>query len=488
MRYPHNAIETRTDSGWLRRFMQIIICLVPSLFLFAFGTNIALSLIDTIVIYVMLALLAIILGAVAANKLQNHCHGIFVFLAALALRLLCLKFWQFEPLSDCKLGFDASLALAESPIGGWHEIMQQNTYYYETWAMHTPYVLYQTLAMKLLGSSVLSIQIFNCFFSALSCYYTYKIAYALYSKRNVALFASLLLAVNPTCLLSSAFIVNQHGSTALMLGSLYHIIFAPRKSQSANIVLGSVFLALAQLMRPEMYVVLLAYICYNIYLLICDFSKKNLLEAVKNTVIFVAVFFAIIAAADFILQATGLTNASITDSKLNYKLMIGLNQETNGKFLDADYPLAGDDQAVNALLASRLSSPLETVMLFFKKWLFQFSSYNYWWLQAYKGGPARQMFIAEGFEPLLQGYMMFILFGAGVSTLKNFYRHKRIFALLNIIFIGYLCCFALMEVQQRYVYLLIPVFTLYAAPSLITIPERIKNIFSKNESEEVNRG
>ena len=486
MRYPHNAIDSK--GTLFQKFTQIIIFLVPSLFLLTFGTHIALSLTDTIIIYVFLALTAILSGAVLANKLEKRCHGIFIFLLALALRLLCLKFWQMTPLSDCKLGFDASLSLAEYGLGEWADIMQQNTYYYETWAMHVPYVLYQAFAMKILGNSIVSIQIFNCFFSALSCYYTYKIAYALYSKRNIALFAGLLLAINPTSLLMSAFIVNQHGSTALMLGSLYYIIFAPRKKVLTNIVLGGVFLGFAQLMRPEMYIVLIAYICYNIYLLICDFSKKNLMENIKNVLIFTAVFFIIIIWADFTLQGLGLTNTSITESNLNYKLMIGLNQETEGRFLDADYLLAGNDEAVDALLQSRLSSPAETLMLFFKKWLFQFSSYNYWWLQADKGGPARQMFIEEGFEPLLQGYMMFILLGAGIASLKSSYRRKRIFALLNIIFIGYLASFALMEVQQRYVYMMVPIFTIYASSALINVPDKIKNIFTKDESEEKNHG
>ncbi len=461
-------------SKYLNKFMGLVLFFIPCVFLFVFGTHIFFTMNETWVVYT--AIVAVVIAAIgyAAARLPQKLHLPICFVPALALRFLCLVIWQIEPLSDCKLGYDISYALSNARIGQWSGIMAESTYYYKTWCMHVPFILYQTFCMNIFGDSIVSIQIFNCLFSAISCIMAYKIAEAVYKKKDIALAAGLLMAVNPTCLLMSAFLVNQHVSTAMLLVSVYFILAKPCKKDISNTLWSAVFLAFGQLMRPEMHIVVIAYVCFNVYLCISKPSRRAVATAVRNVLIFVVIFFLIISVTDAVLKGFGMIEGSITQSNLKYKLMIGLNQETEGRFLDSDYLLAGDDAAVEKLLKERLSSVPETVMLFFKKWVFQFSSYNYWWLQADKGGAARQMFINEGFEPLLQSFMMFILLAAAVQCLKNYFKPQDGFAYMNIIFIGYLCSFALIEVQQRYTYMLIPVFTVLGAKVLPDIPKKIK--------------
>jgi len=106
----------------------------------------------------------------------------------------------------------------------------------------------------------------------------------------------------------------------------------------------------------------------------------------------------------------------------------------------------------------------------YKKLLFQFSSYNYWWIKADKGGNLRQYVTDNAFDPILQTYMLLILFFAFLNTI--FKRNDKEAMLLYIIFIGFLMTFAIIEVQERYSYLMIFLFTILGSNFISSIVHR----------------
>ena len=67
------------------------------------------------------------------------------------------------------------------------------------------------------------------------------------------------------------------------------------------------------------------------------------------------------------------------------------------------------------------------------------------------------------FEPLTQSYMFFTMLLFLAASVRTFRDTDRRLALLYIILIGYLCAFALIEVQQRYAYITIPAVTILAS-------------------------
>ncbi len=477
--YRNTLLDTESyrKSCPVSKMMQAVIFAVSAFFLLVFSMHIFKSTQPSGVFYSLLMLafqLILILLTQKFGGTKFDCGAIF--LIAFLFRFICLLSWPIPPMSDSLYGFEVSTMLDQTPIGKWHEVFKSQDYYYLTWCMHVPYIVYQSLCMKLFGGTLFSIQIVNVLFSALSCVWVTKITMALFKDKKLACLAGILLAFNPTCLLTAAFLVNQHISTCLMLAALYIFIAQPFKKTWVNAIAFGVVLALSHLMRPEMQVVLMAVCCFLIYMVFSAIKNKKavLKKLALSILVSVVSFFAVVILTDVLFSSIGWIGGSIQSGNLDYKLAVGLNQETNGKFLDADYPLAADREASRALLESRLSNLPRTLMLFAKKWVFQFSSYNYWWLQAEKGGATRQMFISEAFEPLLQSYMMFILFAAFLTAMKHLSKRNYVLTLLYIIFIGYLCAFALIEVQQRYTYMLIPIYTILASVSLQQLPTWIK--------------
>ena len=393
-----------------------------------------------------------------------------IFIIAFSARLVFLKGWPITPLSDSADAYRFSAQLSAASVKRWHEVFAANPYYCEVWPMHVPYVIFQTVCMRVLGDSLFSIQIVNVFFSSLTCVFAAMCAEGLSGSRRAGILAGLLMAFNVTALFMSSFVVNQHIAACFFTASLYLIIKEPVKGRVLNYVFSGILLAASQLMRPEMYIVVIAVLCMFVHGIIAkrasgkqEVSKQYLAGAAAKFLCFLAAFFAVMNLANAALLQLRWVDNSIMDSKLLYKLMVGLNQETEGRFQDADYPLAADEEAVKAVLRERLAGPAATAKLMIKKLCFQFSSYNYWWLQADKGGAARQFVTRHMFEPLTQSYMFFTMLLFLAASVRAFQNTDRRLSLLYIILIGYLCAFALIEVQQRYSYITIPVVTVLAS-------------------------
>ena len=451
----------------LKKTLHILLLIFPTMMLFCFTIYMGRNAFSWL--YTPLTMLLIFLIAYFAPKLKIPYAPLLIFITALILRLICLKYWTINPLSDAKQGLEFSMQLANAKISDWNIVFSQSDYYYNVWPMHSPHKIYQTLALFMFGKNIYSIQLLNVMFSALSCVFTYLIAKALFSEK-AGLTAGFLMVFNPTALLFSALLVNQHPSTTFCLAALFVYLKKPCKSHWLNIIISALLLTISQLLRPEMYIVLIAIFCYEIYLA----AMENLdYRKILGFLAYCVVFFLLLLAVDKALMSAGWINNSILNSNLKYKIAVGQNQATEGRFLDSDYPLAGDEEALDRLLIERLSPPKETLILMYKKLLFQFSSYNYWWLQADKGGNLRQYILNNAFDPVLQSYMMIIMLFALLNTI--FKRNKKENALLHIIFIGFLISFALMEVQQRYAYLFVYIFTIWGSNFMSASIERLKS-------------
>ncbi len=418
---------------------------------------------------ITLANLLLVLGIVLVSGRNRSRWGLWlwaVFAVALALRMVFINIWQITPASDCEMAFELSGVLAKTPLAGWHETFAANRYYYDVWPMHVPFVIFQTLCIKLLGNSVVSVQIVNMIFSSLTCVFIALCAEGLTDSKRVGKIAGMFMAFNITTLFMACFLVNQHVSTCFFMAAVCMIIKKPFKHTSVNHILGGILLGIGHLMRPEMYIILIAVLCMLVYEIVrCCAQKKYkpVAGVLFRCLCFTAAFFAVLCTVNSALLNLRWVDNSIMESKLEYKLMIGLNQETEGRFRDEDYPLAANDLAVKEVLRERLSGPVDTAVLMIKKLCFQFSSYNYWWLQADKGGSIRQFVINNIFEPVTQGYMLFMILFAFLASIKTYKNTDVRLLLLYTVYIGFLCAFALMEVQQRYAYITIPPVTVFGA-------------------------
>lgn len=412
----------------------------------------------------------LVICAIPASKYKTEKWGLWlisIFIMAFVSRLVFIKIWPITPLSDCEMMYKFSEQLSSTAISNWHEAFAANKYYYDVWPMHVPFVIFQTICIRLFGHSIFSIQLVNMFFSALTCVFVAICAEGLSKSKRVGIIAGLFMTFNVTTLFMASFLVNQHVSTSFFVASVCVLIKKPFKKAPLNYILSGILLAIGHLMRPEMYIVVIAVWCMLIYEMIRQCLVKTQLKSILlvaiRGVVFTLAFSLVLNFANSVLMGMRWVDNSIIESKLGYKFMIGLNQETEGRFKDSDYPLAANDLAVKEVLQERISPPLATAKLMIKKLCFQFSSYNYWWLQADKGGNLRQFVINHIFEPITQAYMFLIMLLALIALIKMIRCTDKRLSLLYIVYIGYLCAFAFMEVQQRYAYITIPVVTVLAA-------------------------
>jgi len=333
------SLNIKVETG--RKFVHYLLLVFPAVCLAFFtihtGRN-AFSL-----IYMPTALLLIFFVVYLSPKVRVRFSGLVIFITALALRLICLKCWTITPLSDYLHGLDFSMKLANAKISEWSSVFSQNDYYYNVWSMHIPHKLYQTAALLIFGKSIYSIQLLNTIFSALSCVLAYLLARHLFN-RKAGLIAGFLMAFNPTSLLFSALLTNQHPATAFCLLALLLYLARPFKG---SIFISAFSLFVSQLLRPEMYVVLIALVCYEIYIGIMEgFEYKKFV----SLLLCCTVFFLLLNFTDISLKNAGWSNKSMLDSNLKYKLAVGQNQDAEGRFSEEDYPLAGDEEAIERLV------------------------------------------------------------------------------------------------------------------------------------------
>ena len=226
---------------------------------------------------------------------------IAIFIIAFSARLVFLKGWPITPLSDCEMGYRFSTQLSEASGKRWHEVFAANPYYYKVWPMHVPYIIYQTICMRVLGNSLFSIQVVNVFFSALTCVFVAMCAEGLSGSKRSGIVAGLLMAFNITALFMSSFLVNQHIATCFFAASIYVLIKEPVKGRVLNYVFSGILLAASQLMRPEMYIVVIAVLCMFVYDIIAkrssgkhEVSRQYLAASAAKFLCFLVSFFVVI--------------------------------------------------------------------------------------------------------------------------------------------------------------------------------------------------
>lgn len=120
---------------------------------------------------------------------------IAIFIIAFSARMVFLRGWPITPLSDSADAYQFSAQLSAASVKSWHEVFAANPYYYEVWTMHVPYVIYQTICMRVLGDSLFSIQVVNVFFSSLTCVFVAMCAEGLSGSKRAGIIAGLLMAV-----------------------------------------------------------------------------------------------------------------------------------------------------------------------------------------------------------------------------------------------------------------------------------------------------
>ena len=379
----------------------------------------------------------------------------FIVILALALlaRLAAALFWRIEPESDFKITYDLAALLARTPVTRWGAALDScGTSYNSVWAAHMPFIVYQSLLLRIWSNAAI-LRVFNALFSFGSCVLLSLTAERL-GGRTAKRIAAAAMAFNPALVFMIPVLTNQHSAQFFFVLGIFLFFTLNKRSIFLRSALAGLCLGVSQLLRAEMWVVVIAAAVYAVYseLRSREFGKKLPVFAVG-----LCVFLAVTAAMNTFLTSANVIHGSIYNGNLNYKLMVGLNPETNGAWSAEDSRLEGNDRAINTVIVSRLKNdPLMLPVRLYGKAVFQLGTYVYTW--CFRTGSAwiSQMIMRRGGAALM-------LMVCTLAVIKLLRRRREELIWVYITLLGYALFYALCEVQGRYSMSFIPLLALIAA-------------------------
>lgn len=392
----------------------------------------------------------IVMYSVFVSKRDTY---IIAVSAGIIFRLSAAFFWSIPLESDFETTFYISQSLADIPFSGWSKyILSLNTPYAGEWSVHMPFIIYQAVIMKILPARAISIRFVNAVLSQLVCVLSASISGTLFGKR-AKMRTAWITALCPVLIFFVPVLTNQHCALFFFMLSVWTAIKNPFKKEHITFALSGLFAGISQLIRPEMYVYAAAVIMFLIY---GGVKSKNIKKSVINGALFLSVFFSVLIISDKCLQVLGIISGSVFDGNLLYKIMTGLNTETLGKWNSADFALVGNNSAIRALLLQRLSHPFKITALIIQKLLYQFGTYVYPW--AMRDGVISSLI----YRRFGSAFMFIISALCGCTLIFSQKNRGRLF-LLYITMLGYMGVFGIIEVQDRYNYLLVPILIIIAS-------------------------
>lgn len=403
------------------------------------------------------AVFAVTAAALALLYLLLKSRGAVAAVLALALlaRLAAALFWEIEPESDFAITYELGKLIAHTPVREWGRALDAyGTSYNDLWAVHMPFVVYQSILLKITDSAVI-LRLANALFSFGSCFFITRLARVLGGDR-AGRAALTFTAFNPTVIFFVPVLTNQHASQFFFVLALWAFMGGGIKNEYVRAWLTGFCVGVSQLLRPEILVVVIAAAICTAY------SCIRSGNAAKKLTVFAAgmcVFLAVIAAMNTFLTSVDAVHRNIYSGNLNYKIMVGLNPDTNGSWSASDSGLEGNNEAINTVIKSRLrQNPLKLVPRLYGKSVYQLGSYVYSWSFRSECEWVSQLVMRRGGTALM-------LIVCAMAAWNMLFRSREDFISLYMTTAVFAAVYAVIEVQSRYNFMMIPVLILLAAVS-----------------------
>lgn len=270
---------------------------------------------------VLIALLIILLTIIAIKKF-NISDKVFIsiiILVTLITHSICIFKIKNPQISDFKTILDISQDLLDGNLSK----VSQN--YIDTWPYQTPFILYETILLKICNSDVF-LKIINTIINVFIVLLMYNIAKKISNKKSAQIVTVLyMLFINK--ILYSNILTNQFPSMLFLLLGLNMFFSSRIKNEKIRILLFSICTAISNLFRPEGIIILLSFIAYEIYKLI---KEKKYLNIIINILIFIMIYMLICNGTMLLLKKTIIKEPK--DIGMLYKLVLGLNIDSNGQW------------------------------------------------------------------------------------------------------------------------------------------------------------
>ena len=385
--------------------------------------------------------------------LKSRRAAVAVLALALLARLAAALFWKIEPESDFAITYELGKLIAHTPVREWGRTLDAyGTSYNDLWAVHMPFVVYQSILLKITDSAVI-LRLVNAMFSFGSCFFIVRLAHILGGDR-AGRAALVFTAFNPTIIFFVPVLTNQHVSQFFFVLALWVFMGSGIKNEYVRAWLAGLCVGVSQLLRPEMLVVVIAAAAYTAYSCIRSGG------AAKKLTVFAAgmcVFLAVIAAMNTFLTSVDAVHRNIYSGNLNYKIMVGLNPDTNGSWSASDSGLEGNNEEITTVIKSRLSqNPLKIVPRLYGKSAYQLGSYVYTWSYRSDSEWISQLVMRRSGTALM-------LIVCAMAAWNMLFRRREDFISLYMTTAVFAAVYAVIEIQSRYNFMMLPVLILLAA-------------------------
>lgn len=374
------------------------------------------------------------------------------------------------------------------------------TNYFYFYNFQTGFVMYLALVIKIFGSHLIFLKIFEILFMSLTNVFVYKIASKVYTKK-IGIISSIIYSLLFFNIAGSSIINNQHFSTLLVILSIYFFI----KDKCFYYVLSGILVGIANIIRPSSIIILISFCLFLLW--------KLLINNFKTWKTFLIGFLLIILSAfstmkifDYSLLNLNVVPTSTLSSNAKYfKFVLGIHgngiyniptetaEKTQVYFdlqkLNFDYELY-NNECKNFIVNKFTQNTKETFGHIKNKMLvFCGEEDNQIGFSGNKVQNSKS-YIFIKYYGYVQYFLLIVFSLLTViinvkeskfyNTKNNLYQTQILF---EIVFILYFCAHLLIAVQPRYRYDQYLMLAFIASPSIYLLFSIISSKYNKKDKE-----
>ncbi len=402
---------------------------------------------------VLITLLVVAGTIYISEKLNFKRFWLLLFIISLMVRLIVILVIDTPIASDFAVMYNTARQLL---VG---DMSYTTSGYIITWGYQMGHTIYMTMLLKLIDS-VIFLKIVNCLFTAGITVLIYLIAREIASEKASRI-VSVLYVFFPFPLLLNTVLTNQHVSLFFILLALYILIgkrFLNFNPYLKNIIIG-LSLAIANIIRPEIIVIITSLIIY----LFVTSKKNDYKQNIFGFIIILVTYFIIFNTTSAILTKTNISPSGLENKNPIWKFVLGFNHETNGVYSASDASkysgISRQDIAKEELMERSVGSIKKIPILFIKKSVILWTNHDLKWSVGNfkyqtvleKKGDFNIFYNVVNNINQIMIISILIMFVLGVIYyLKNKTSEKAL--LFIIIALVYFGVYLLIEIAPRYAY------------------------------------
>lgn len=271
---------------------------------------------------IILLVLAGIISIFISNRKIKH-FGLILFIVSFIIRLIFIIVAKFPQVFDFATLLEASEMFAKG------DYSFNTWFHFHTWGYQTAFVIYQGILLKLFNSIFL-LKLLNVIYSSLIVVIVYKLGLKISKNEKSARIVSLLYMIFPFYLFLNSVLLNSHLATLLSYIGIFFIL--KNEAKYKDYFIGSILIALGNIIRPEGIIIILTLIIYKIVTL----KKENIKKIIISLLIFLSSYFIICNTASFLVKASNINPSGLDNKDPMWKFLLGFNYETCGYYTDDD--------------------------------------------------------------------------------------------------------------------------------------------------------